>query len=162
MSLEMVARPSTDAIVETRGTGRRPAEPLIRMQSQLCRFGPRKEPERNEGGSEAGRDVHRRSRAHVQAGGVARARMSEAEPAASAERQRDLSVVHAPGQDEVECSRWEKVEHVREVTEQDAQVCRVVDQAPRLGTTLAVRARVDADKLKTPPAHVDGLGLVHP
>src|SRR5919109_822836 len=101
MSLEMVARPSTDAIVETRGTGRR-----------------------------------------------------------SAERQRDLSVVHVPGQDEVECSRWEKVEHVREVTEQDAQVCRVVDQAPRLGTTLAVRARVDADNLNTPPAHVDGLGLV--
>ena len=42
--------------------------------------------------------------------------------APSPERQRDLAVVHVPGEDEVERAGREKVEHVREVTEQDAEL----------------------------------------
>src|SRR3954469_24356939 len=86
--------------------------------------------------------------------------MREAVLALSAQRQRDLAVVHVPGKDEIECARGKEVEDVREVAEQDAQVGALVDEAPRLRAPLPVRARVDADDLDALAAQLEGRAFV--
>src|SRR5918994_5003401 len=86
--------------------------------------------------------------------------MREAESSRAPQRKRDLTVVHVAGEDEVERSRRQEVEHVREVTEQDAEVRIVVLELPRPGAPLAIRARVDSDDLHAPITKLDGLALV--
>src|SRR4051812_46198644 len=104
--------------------------------------------------------MHGRRGATVKTGRIARVGMRKAVPAPEAQWQGDLAVVHVAGKNEIECTRREEVEHIRVVTEKDAQGGCLLDELPRLRETEPVRTRVDADDLDTPAAHLDGLGLV--
>ena len=82
------------------------------------RLGPRGEAERDERRTEAGRDVHRRRGAPVDAPRVRRTRMRK-QHLPSGVRQRDLPVVHVAREDEVEPARLEHVEDAWKVTEEE-------------------------------------------
>ena len=68
--------------------------------------------------------------------------------------------MHVPGEDEVERTGRQKVEHVREVAEEDAQLGGLVDELPRTRRPLPVSARIDADELHAMPAKLDRLAFV--
>src|SRR5438128_6070814 len=89
----------------------------------------------------------------------ARARMREAELPAR-ERQRDLAVVHVSGEDELERARRQLVEDMREVTEENPQAGVRIDELPRPGAAVSIRARIDADELNATSAHLDRLRFV--
>jgi hypothetical protein len=64
------------------------------------------------------------------------------------------------GQHEVKRARREKVEDVREVTQQEAEIRRLVDELPGVRALAAVGPRVDANDLHSPTAYVEGHRLV--
>ncbi len=104
--------------------------------------------------------MHHASLARVQAGGITRPRVGEAELLASPGRERDLPVVHVACEHEVERARRQAVEDVGEVAEQDSQLGRLVDERPRLGAPGSIGARIDADELDAVAAELDGRALV--
>src|SRR5439155_3003121 len=107
---------------------------------------PRQEPERHEGGAEAGGNMERWAVPPVETVDVAPAWMRERDPA-DRKRQRDLAGMQMAGEDEIESTFRQPVDHVREVAEQDSQVRLRVGQARRLRNTAPICARVDADNL---------------
>src|SRR5688572_30603701 len=64
------------------------------------------------------------------------------------------------GEDEVEAARFHAVDHLREVAEQDAEVCVRVGEALRPGPARTVRAGIDADDLHLLSPQLDRLGVV--
>jgi hypothetical protein len=95
----------------------------------------------------------------VEAFDVRPANVREAKPPAR-EGNADLARVEMACKDQVEDARFEPVDHLREVAEEDAKVGLGIGQALRLRASGAPGTRVDADDLHLAATKLDRLGFV--
>src|SRR5215216_6744027 len=128
-------------------------------QNEFVGGGSREEAKRDERRPQPRGEVQRSSRPLVQPLDVRPSDVGQAQLPAGI-RQADLAGVEMAGEDEVEETRLQPVDHLWEVTEEDPQLGIRVGEPLRPSKTDAVGTWIDADDMHLPATQLDRLGGV--